>query len=81
MFLRTDLVQLNRIELGTALAQKLLCLAAVGAVALAEDGDGVLVNDGLDLGLCGGHGGGRGGAREVAAQEGNGGGLVVVWRS
>jgi hypothetical protein len=74
--LRTNLIQLDSIKLCAALAQQLLGLAAVWAVALAEDGDGVLVNDGLDLGLCGGHGGGRGGAREVAAQEGNGGGLV-----
>jgi hypothetical protein len=70
--LRTNLIQLNRIKLCAALAQQLLRLATVRAVALAEDGDGVLVNDALDLGLGGGHGGGRGGAREVAAQEGNG---------
>jgi hypothetical protein len=76
IILRTNLIQLNSIKLCTALAQQLLCLATVRAVALAEDGNGVLVNNGLDLGLCGGHGGGRGGAREVAAQEGNGGGLV-----
>jgi hypothetical protein len=76
--IRTNLIQLNRIKLCAALAQKLLCLAAVRAVALAEDGDGVLVNDGLNLGLGGGHGGGRGGAREVAAQEGNGGGVEWV---
>jgi hypothetical protein len=68
------LIQLNRIELCALLAQKLLCLAAVWAVTLAEYGDGVLVDDGLDFGLCGGHRGGGGGAREEVAQEGNRGG-------
>jgi hypothetical protein len=68
----TNLIQLNSIELGALLAQQLLGRTAVGAVALAEDGDWVLVDDGLDLCLGGGHGGWRVGAREEAANEGNG---------
>jgi hypothetical protein len=76
--LRTDLVQLDSVELCAAVAQQLLGLAAVWAVRLGEDGDGVLVDDGLDLGLCGGHCGGRGGAREEVTQEGNLGGSCWV---
>lgn len=72
-FIHTNLVQLNGVELGTLVAQQLLCLAAVGAVRFREDGDGVLVDDGLNLGLCGGHCGWTGGAAEEAAdEEGNG---------
>ncbi|KAL6166605.1 hypothetical protein ACJQWK_07947 [Exserohilum turcicum] len=71
---RTDLVELDGVELCAALAQQLLGLAAVWAVRLGEDGDGVLVDDGLDLCLGSGHCGGRGGAREEVAQEGNFGG-------
>lgn len=69
---RTNLVQLDREELGSAVAQQLLGGLAVWAVALAEDGDGVLVDDGLHLGLCGGHGGGAVGATEEAREEGYG---------
>lgn len=58
LVIRTNLVELDGVELCAAVAQKLLGLAAVWAVRLGEDGDGVLVDDGLDLGLCGGHGGG-----------------------
>jgi hypothetical protein len=75
--LLTNLVELDSEELCALVAQQLLCLAAVGAVALGEDGDGILVDDGLDLCLCGGHCGGTGSAREVAAQEENGGGVGV----
>lgn len=76
----TDLVQLNGVELCAAVAQQLLGLATVWAVRLGEDGDGVLVDDGLDLGLCGGHCGGRGGAREEVTQEGNFGGCSGLER-
>lgn len=75
--LRTDLVQLDGVELGALVAQQLLRLATVGAVRLGEDRDRVLVDDGLDLGLCSGHGGWAGGAAEEAADEGgNGGGCA-----
>lgn len=80
--LHTNLIQLNRKELGATLAQQLLRGAAVRAVRLAEDGDGVLVDDGLHFGLGGRHGGGRGGAREEAAEEGyfgGWGGLRAWW--
>ena len=40
------------------LIEQRLGSAAVWAVGLAEDNDAVLVDDGLSLGLCGGHGGG-----------------------
>jgi len=69
---RTNLVQLDGEEFRTAVTEQLLCLAAVGTVGLGEDGDGVLVDDGLDFGLCGGHGGGAGGAVEEAGEEGYG---------
>lgn len=72
----TNLIQLDGIELCAARAQQLLRLAAVRAVALAEDGDGVLVDDGLDLCFCGGHGGGAVGPREEAREEGYGGGWL-----
>ena len=72
-FVRTNLIQLNSIELGASVREHFLRLVAVGAVALGEDGDGVLVDDGLDLGLGGGHGGGRGGAAEEAAEDGGNG--------
>jgi len=67
-----NLVQLDGEEFRTAVTEQLLCLAAVGTVGLGEDGDGVLVDDGLDFGLCGGHGGGAGGAVEEAGEEGYG---------
>lgn len=74
---RTDLVQLNGIELRTTVAEQLLCLTAVGAVRLGEYGDGVLIDDGLHLGLCRRHCGRAGGAAEEAADEvGNG----CVWK-
>lgn len=66
------MVQLNGEELCATLAQELLCLAAVRAVGLAEDGDGVLIDDGLDFGLGGRHGGGAGGAVKEAREERNG---------
>lgn len=47
------------------------------AVAFAEDGDSVVVDDALGLRLCSGHGGGAGGACEEGAQEGNGCGLSL----
>lgn len=53
--IRTDLIQLNSIKLGTAIAQQLFRSFAVWAVGFGEDGDGVLVDDGLDFGFCGGH--------------------------
>lgn len=64
---RTDLVQLNGEELCAVVAEQLLGGAAVGAVGFAEYRDGVLVDDGLDLGLGGRHGGWAGGAREEGA--------------
>lgn len=60
----TDLIKLNDVELGSGIAEELLRGAAVRAVALAEDGDGVLVDDGLNLLLCGGHGAWADGAPE-----------------
>jgi hypothetical protein len=64
----TNLVQLNGVKLRARFGQQLLRGIAVWAVALGEDGDRVLVDDGLDFGLGGGHVGGRG-AREERAQE------------
>lgn len=63
------LVQLDGVELCARVGQKLLRGAAVGAVRLREDGDGVLVDDGLDFGLGGGHGCWAGGAGEEVPQE------------
>ena len=54
----TDLIQLNRKKLRALLTQQRLRLVAIRAVTLAEYRDGVFVNDGLNLGLCGGHCGG-----------------------
>lgn len=51
----TDLVQLENLKVGAELGQELLAGLAVRAVALAEDGDAVVVDDVLGLGLCGGH--------------------------
>ena len=70
---RTDFIQLHEKILRPFLAQQRLGRLAVRAVALAEDDDGVVVDDGLGLGLCCGHGGGGGAgaeAAEQAAQEG-----------
>jgi len=53
--LRTDLVQLENLVVGAELGQQLLAGFAVRAVALAEDGDAVVVDDALGLGLGGGH--------------------------
>ena len=72
VYVRTNLVQLNRVELGARFGQQLLGRLAVGAVGFGEDGDGVLVDDGLDLCLCGGHGCGAVGAAEEAREEGYG---------
>lgn len=69
---RTDLVELNGVEFGALLGQKCLGLLAVRAVGFGEDGDRVLVDDGLHLGLGGGHCGGAGGAVEKAREEGYG---------
>jgi len=73
----TNLVQLDGVELGALLAQQLLGGFAVRAVALAEDGDGVVVDDLLRFGLGGGNHGGRyGGAEEsgcYGGEEGRGG--------
>lgn len=69
-----DLIQFDGIELGALLAQQLLGGAAIRAVGLGEDSNGVLVDDGLDFGLGGGHGGWAGGASEEMAEEGNFGG-------
>lgn len=76
MALHTYLVQLDGEKLGAAVRQQLLRLPAVRAVRLGEDGDGVLVDDGLHFCLGGRHGGGAGGAREEVAEEGNGGGWL-----
>ena len=73
--LRTDLVQFDGVEFRARVGEQLLGVLAVRAVGLAEDGDGVLVDDGLDFCLCGGHcgGGGAAGAAEEAADEGGNG--------
>ena len=49
---RTDLVQLENLKVGAEFGQQLLGRLAVRAVALAEDGDAVVVNDALGLALC-----------------------------
>lgn len=54
----TNLVQLKRCEVRAEFVQQLLAGNAVGAVALGEDDNAVLVDEGLSLGLSGGHGGG-----------------------
>jgi hypothetical protein len=59
----TDLIQLYGVKLGSRIRQQLLCGAAVGAVGFREDGDGVVVDDALDFGFGGRHGGGAEGAR------------------
>ena len=69
------MIQLKHLVLCADAAQQLLGRLAVGAVALAEDGDGVVVDDALGLGLCGGHGAGAWGAVEEAGEEGNFGGV------
>ncbi|KAB8343264.1 hypothetical protein FH972_022852 [Carpinus fangiana] len=69
------LVAVSRRLTALHLAQQALRGLAVGAVALGEDGDGIVVDDALGLGLCGGHAGGAGGAREEAAEDGGNGGL------
>lgn len=72
----TNLVKLERSEVGTVLLQQLLGGSTVGAVALGEDDNAVLVDEGLSLGLSGGHGGGRWsgeGAEETLEDERNGG--------
>jgi hypothetical protein len=71
--LRTDLVQLDSVKLRPSVREQFLRLVAVRAIALGEDGDGVLVDDGLHFGLGGGHCGGRGGAAKEAAEEGGNG--------
>jgi hypothetical protein len=53
----TNLIKLHQKVLCALLAQQRLGGLAVGAVGLGEDDDGVLVDDILCLGLCGGHGG------------------------
>lgn len=72
--LHTDLVKLDNEGFDAQLAQELLGSLAVRAVTLGEDGDGVLVDDRLSLGLCSRHGAGAWGAVEEACEEGNGGG-------
>jgi len=61
----TNLIQLDSEKLGPLLAQQLLGSFAVRAITLAEDGDGIVVDDLLRFGFGGrGHGGGYGGAEE-----------------
>jgi hypothetical protein len=74
----TDLVELDDVRLDAQLAQQLLRSLAVRAVALGEDGDGILVDNGLRLGLCCRHGAGTWGAVEEAREERNGGGWVSL---
>jgi len=62
-----DLVELDGVVLGAHLAQQRLGGLAVRAVGLAEDSDGIVVNDALSLGLCRGHGGGVGSCGEETA--------------
>lgn len=67
---RTDFVQLDDIRLRARRAQGGFGGLAVGAVGLAEDGDGVVVDDLLRFGLggrhCGWTGAAAGGAEELA---------------
>lgn len=53
---------------------------AVGAVGLGEDDDGVVVNERLGTGLCGGHGGGSwaGEGAEKTFEYGRNGGRLVA---
>jgi len=51
-----DLIELDGVEVGTQLRQQLLGCPTVWAVRLAKDGDGIVVDDALSFGLCGGHG-------------------------
>lgn len=46
----------THLVLGSGALQSLLACAAVRAVALREDHDGILVDEGLGLLLCGFHG-------------------------
>lgn len=63
----TDLVELEGVVLGAERREELLGGLAVRAVGLGEDGDGIVVDDVLGLGLCGGHGcGTRGSSKEAA---------------
>ena len=50
--LLTNLVELDDVWLDAHLAQRGLGGLAVWAVALGEDGDGIVVDDALCLGLC-----------------------------
>lgn len=54
--LHTNFIQLQKEVLGVLLVQERLGGAAVRAVGLGEDDDGVLVDDLLSLLLGGGHG-------------------------
>ena len=63
------MIQLHNLELRPRFAQQLLRAPRVRAPALAEDHDGVLVDEGLRLGLCGRHAGG--GAEEATDEERN----------
>lgn len=55
---RTLFVQLVDLEIRAEVLQRFLGGAAVWAVALAEDHDGVLLDEELGLCLCAGHDGG-----------------------
>lgn len=52
-----NLIQFYSVIFSAQFAQQSLCSSAVWAVGLAEDGNSVVVNDALGLGLCCGHGG------------------------
>jgi len=64
-----NLIELDGIEAGAEFRKKLLGLSAVRTVRLAEDGDSVVVDDALSLGLCGRHGCWAVGALEEVAKE------------
>jgi hypothetical protein len=65
--LLTNLIELDGVEVGAQLSKRRLGGLAVRAVGFAEHSDGVVVDDALGFGLCGGHCAWACGAREELA--------------
>jgi len=72
-----DLIELDGVILCAKFREQALGGLAVGAIALAEDGDGVFVDDALSFSFGSRHCVWAGSAREEVAQERNGCGIVV----
>jgi hypothetical protein len=72
------LIQLKHSELGIKALKQLLRRVAVRTIRLREDDDGVLVDEGLGAGLCGGHGDGAwaGEGAEKTGEDGRNGGWL-----